>query len=450
MKITQSKAKDLVAKLTVEVSASDYLEKVNDILKDYRKKVAVPGFRKGKTPMSIIEKKYKTPVLVEEVNKLIQDELYKYITDNKVQVLGSPLPLDDNQINWNECTDFEFLYEVGLSPDFDVKITKKDKLDYHKIDVDAKLVKQYCDDIAKRNGEMNSVDISKEEDLVFCAITQLDENGSVILDGISNEASVSMQHISDKEIKKRFIGLKVNDMLNVNVLQAFNNHTDLAAMLSISTEEVKNLSFKDFQFTVKRINRLKPAELNKELFDKVFPTDNIKDLKKFKNRIKKEIENQFVNETDKMLKNDVVTYLIDKLQLKLPDEFLKRWLLKTSKQPINKDLLDKEYDMYSKSLQWQLIENKILETYNIKVDNNAVVDYTKDMLVLQMKQYGQEEQDDKKLTEIANNILQNKDEKKKIYDRIFDEKTLTVYKENFKLTEKSVSYDDFIKLASGK
>jgi len=450
MKITQSKAKDLVAKLTVEVFSSDYTKQVDNILKDYRKKVVVPGFRKGKTPMSIIEKKYKESVIVEEVNKLIQDDLYKYITENKVKVLGSPLPLDENQINWKEAKDFEFFYEIGLSPEFDLKITKKDKLDYHKINVDSKLVKQYCDDIAKRNGEMNNVDTSEEGDLVFCSIAQLDVKGEIVLDGISNEATVSMDHISDKNIKRKFIGLKMNDILNINVMKAFTNHTDLAAMLGISTEEIKTLYSAEFQFTIKKINRLKPAELNKELFGKVFPTEKITEIKKFKDRIKKEIENQFVHETDKMLKNDVVTYLIEKLKLKLPDEFLKRWLLRTSKQPINKDLLEKEYDMYSKSLQWQLIENKILETYNIKVDNNTVVDYTKDMLAIQMKQYGQQEKDDKKLTEIANNILENKEEKKKIYDRILDERTLKVYKENFKLIEKSVSYDDFIKLASGK
>jgi trigger factor len=272
MKITQSKAKDLVAKLTVEVSASDYTEQVENILKDYRKKVVVPGFRKGKTPMSIIEKKYKESVIVEEVNKLIQDDLYKYITENKVQVLGSPLPLDENQINWKEAKDFEFLYEIGLSPEFDLKITKKDKLDYHKINVDSKLVKQYCDDIAKRNGEMNNVDTSEEGDLVFCSIKQLDAKGIIILDGVSNEATVSMDHISDKGIKRKFIGLKTNDILNINVMKAFTNHADLAAMLAISREEIKTLSSVDFQFTIKKINRLKPAELNKELFAKVFPT----------------------------------------------------------------------------------------------------------------------------------------------------------------------------------
>lgn len=450
MKITQSKAKDLMATITVELVAADYSEKVDKVLKDYRKTADVPGFRKGKTPMAIINKKYRTSVIVEEVNKLLQDELYKHISAEKVRVLGSPMPIDETPIDWENTEDFTFQYEVGLAPEFDVKITAKDKLNYYKIKADAKLVDGYCTDIAKRYGKMSNPEVSVEGDLIFCAIAQLDVDGNVMSNGISNEATVAMEYIADAKIKKQFVGVKKDDVLKVNVMKAFTNHSDLGSMLNVSHDALHNLTSEEFQFTVKNINQLAPAELTTELFDKVYGEGTVKDVKEFKAKVQEEAEGQFVGESDRMLKNDIVTYFIEKLKLQMPDDFLKRWLVQTSEQPITMEMLATEYDMYAKSLQWQLIENKILENYEVKVTQEDVLNQTKKLIGSQMKQYGQPEGDDAQLTDIATNILKNEEERKKIYDQIFDERTLVVYKENFKLTEKNVTYDEFVKLASGK
>ncbi|MEZ7929329.1 MAG: trigger factor, partial [Flavobacteriales bacterium] len=444
------KAKDLMATITVEVAAADYTEKVDKVLKDYRKTADVPGFRKGKTPMAIINKKYRTSVIVEEVNKLLQDELYKHISAEKVRVLGSPMPIDETPIDWENTEDFTFQYEVGLAPEFDVKITAKDKLNYYKIKADAKLVDGYCTDIAKRYGKMSNPEVSVEGDLIFCAISQLDVDGNVMSNGISNEATVAMEYIADAKIKKQFVGVKKDDVLKVNVMKAFTNHSDLGSMLNVSHDALHNLTSEEFQFTVKNINQLAPAELTTELFDKVYGEGTVKDVKEFKAKVQEEAEGQFVGESDRMLKNDIVTYFIEKLKLQMPDDFLKRWLVQTSEQPITMEMLATEYDMYAKSLQWQLIENKILENYEVKVTQEDVLNQTKKLIGSQMKQYGQPEGDDAQLTDIATNILKNEEERKKIYDQIFDERTLVVYKENFKLTEKNVTYDEFVKLASGK
>ena len=450
MKLTQSKAKDLMATITVEVKAADYSERVEKVLKDYRKTAEVPGFRKGKTPMGIINKKYRTSVIVEEVNKMLQDALYKHITAEKVRVLGSPMPIDEKPIDWENDEDFTFEYEVGLAPEFDVKITAKDKLNYYKIKADAKLVDGYCNDIAKRYGKMSNPEASIEGDLIFCTIEQLDVDGIVMNNGIKNDATVAMDYIADKKIKKQFVGVKTDDLITVNVMKAFTNHSDLGAMLNVDHAAIHNLTSEEFQFTVKNVNRLEPAELNVELFDKVYGPGAIKDEKEFKAKVKSEAEAQFVGESDRMLKNDVVTYFVDKLKLAMPNEFLKRWLVQTSDQPITMEMLETEYDLYAKSLQWQLIENKILENHSIKVTQDDVLAHTKVLISAQMKQYGQPEGDDKQLTDIATDILKNEEERKKVYDQIFDERTLAVYKENFKLTEKSVSYDEFVKLASRK
>jgi len=450
MKITQSKVKKMMSSITVEVEESDYIGKVDTTLKKYRKDAVIPGFRKGKTPMSIISKQYKVSVVVDEVNKMIQDELYKHITDNKVRVLGSPMPMGNEEIDWVNSVDFKFEYEIGLAPEFDVKLGNKDSLNYYNITAEDKLVDNYCTDIAKRYGKMSNPEVSEKGDMVFCTISQLDVNGVLMENGISNDATVSIDVIVDKKNQKKFIGLKKDDHLILNVVSVFENKTDLAAMLNISAEELTGLASEEFQFTVKQVNRLAPSELNPELFAKVYKEESIKDVKAFKAKIKEEAENSFIVESDRMLKNDVVTFFINKTKLKLPDEFLKRWLVKTSEKPLTMEQVEQEYDMYSKSLKWQLIENKILEEHEIKINNEDLLEHTKKMVAFQMKQYGQPSTDEKQLLDISENILKNDDERKKISDQLFDERTLVIYKEIFKLKNKSISYDDFVKLASEK
>lgn len=450
MKITQSKVKNMMSSIIVEVEESDYIEKVDAALKKYRKDAVIPGFRKGKTPMSIISKQYKVSIVVDEVNKMIQDQLYKHITDKKVRVLGSPMPMSSEEIDWVNSVDFKFEYEIGLAPEFDVKLSGKDSLDYYNIKAEEKLVDNYCTDIAKRYGKMSNPEVSEKGDMVFCAINQLDVNGVLMKNGISNDATVSIDVIEDKKNQKKFLGLKKDDNLTLNVVSTFTNQTDLAAMLNISADELKGLVSEDFQFTVKQVNRLAPSELNEELFAKVYKEESIKDVKIFKAKIKEEAENSFIVESDRMLKNDVVTFFVNKTKLKLPDEFLKRWLVKTSEKPLTMEQVEQEYDMYSKSLKWQLIENKILEEHEIKINNEDLLEHTKKMVAFQMKQYGQASSDEKQLLDISENILKNDDERKKISDQLFDERTLVIYKEIFKLKNKSISYDDFVKLASEK
>ena len=451
MKVTQSKTKDLMATLKVEVVEKDYRENVDKILKDYRKTALMSGFRKGKTPMSMINKKYKTAVTVEEVNKILQDEMYKHISENKVKVLGSPMPKkSEKAIDWEKDNDFSFEFEIGLAPDFDVKITKKDKLNYYNIKAGEKLLDNYCNDIAKRYGKMGNMDVSEEGDLVFCNIEQIDVDGKVMENGIKNEATVSMDFIADKKIKKQFVGVKSGDSFKINVIKAFTNHSDLGAMLNVKHEAIHNLSSEEFQFTVKNINRLTQAELDVELFDKVYGEGNVKTLKEFRAKIKEEAEMSFVAESDRMLKNDVVSHLLEKNKFDIPDDFLKRWLVQTSEQPITLEQIESEYDMYSKSLKWQLIENKVNEKYDIKIEQEEIITHAKNLISGQMIQYGQPVLDDEKLNEIADSILKKEEERKKIVDQLYDQKSLAVYKENFKLMDKDISYDDFVKLASEK
>merc|ERR1712166_617826 len=328
-------------------------------------------------PMSIISKQYRTSTFVDEVNKMMQDNLYKHITDNKVRVLGSPLPISNSEVDWVNEVDFKFEYEIGLAPEFDVKLNGKDSLTYYKITAENKLIDNYCNDIAKRYGKMSNPEVSVEGDMIFCSINQLDLNGELVEKGISNDATVSMDVIIDKKIKNKFIGIKKEDVLVLNVNSVFSNKTDLAAMLNISVEQLQGLASDSFRFTVKQVNRLAPSEFDKELFIKVYKDETIETEKQFREKIKEEAELSFVVESDRMLKNDVVTFFIKKTKLNLPDEFLKKWLVKTSENPLTIEQVEKEYDMYSKSLRWQLIENKVLEEYEIKINNEDLLNHTK-------------------------------------------------------------------------
>ena len=450
MNITESKPKNQVIIITIEINEEDYLDKVDAALQNYQKNAVVPGFRKGKTPLSIISKKYRVNLLVEEVNKIMQDSLYKYLNSSKQKVLGSPLLIDNQNINWNSDQDFIFKYEMGIAPEFTVNITKKDKINYYNIKANKEIVDNYCSDIAKRYGKMISADVSEEGDLLFCKIDQLDDADRIIKDGVSSEATVSLEFISNKSVAKRFIGVNIGDVIQADVRDAFKNETDLASMLKISKDKLSLLGNYIFQFTVKSINRMQSAKLEEELFKKVYPDQDISSLKLFRSKIKNEAEKHFITESDRMLKNDVVTYLLDKNNMVLPDIFLKRWLLKTSEQPITEEILESQYEMYSKSLKWQLIENKIIEENKIKVDEENVKEHVRELIKIQMQQYNQSLSNDEEINKIVENILKNEKERKKIYDQIYDQKTMLLYKEKFNLDKKSISYNDFVKLASEK
>ena len=444
MNITQERIDDLNALLKVQISAADYQDKVEAVIKNYRKTANIPGFRKGKVPVGQIKKMYGKAILVEEVNKLIQEAIYNYITENKIEVLGNPLPTTTD-LDWDNTTDFNFEFEMGLSPAFEVNMDKKSKFDYYKIEADKKMVDHYTSDMAKRYGSMTNPEKSEKADLIMGEFTQLDSEGNVLEDGINHSASVALDIVSDKKAQKVLTGVTKDDEVVVKITNKFSS--DVAHMLNISKEDAENLN-SDFRFKIKSINRMTPAEMNQDLFDKVFGKDEVKNEKEFKAKIKEEVEKSFVGESDNKLKNDVILHLIDKVNLELPDTFLKKWLVQTNENGLTAEQVEAEYEQYSKSLKWQLIENKIIKDNDLEVKNEDVVAHTRELIVQNFAQYGQPAPEDKKLDEIAAQVLTNEEERKKVYNQLYDAKTLMLYKEKFKLTEKTVTYDEFVKLAS--
>ena len=446
MNITQEKIDALNAKLKISVEAADYQEKVEQVIVNYRKTASVPGFRKGKIPMGQVKKMIGKSVLIDEVNKLLQEAIYKHITDGKLEVLGNPLPLT-TEVDWDNDSNFSFEYEMGMAPEFSVPLDQKGKFDFFKIVADTKMVDHYTTDMAKRYGKMTQPEKSALTDLMMVEFFQLDDSGAVLEGGVTHTSSVALDIVLNKKVQKSLVGLQKDSEVVVRINKDFSN--DAHHMLNISKEEIEVLDA-DFKLLIKSISRMEPADLDQDLFDKVFGKDEIKTAKAFKAKIKEEVEKSFVSESDNKLKNDVILHLIKKVKLDLPDEFLKRWLVASNENGLTMEQVELEYSQYSDSLKWQLIENKIIKENDLEVKNEDVIAHAKELIIRNFTQYGQPAPDDDKLNEISMKVLENEEERKKVYNELYDGKTMGLYKEKFKLTEKEVSYDDFVKLATDK
>lgn len=451
MNITKEKVDDLNAVLKVKLEQADYQDKVDKILKDYRKKANIPGFRKGHVPMSLIKKQYGTGVLVDEINKILSESLHKYITEEKLDILGNPLPKLDEQenIDWKNQTDFEFNYEVGLAPQFDLALNKF-KFDYYKIKVTEKDIDKYVNDVAKRYGKMTNPEVAAEDDMLYGKFEELDGSGNVLEGGITHNSVLIIKSVTDKKLQKTLISAKAGDTFDLDPKTVSEHESDQAAAIGVNVSDLKNIISK-FRFTTEKINRVIPAEVNKDLFDKVYGPDVVKDEKEFRAKIADELNRGLSVDADRKLKSDIQDEIIKKLKLDLPNEFLKRWIKASNEKPITDEQLENEYDDYAKGLKWQLIENKIIKDNNIKVTPEEVLEHTKGLLKQQMAGMGMPGgDDDEQLTETANRVLQNEEEARNIYMMMYDNKLMTLYKNTFKLKEKEVTYDDFIKLAYEK
>ncbi|MFC2100589.1 trigger factor [Bacteroidota bacterium] len=450
MNITQERIDDLNAVVKVEISVEDYEENVNKVLKDYQKKSNIPGFRPGKVPIGLIKKQYGTAVTLEEINKILSESLTKYITDNKLNILGNPLPNEDKKqdIDVEKQKDYEFYFDIGLAPAVDLELSENIKVDYYTIIVEDKVVDKYFDDIRKKYGTPVNPDTTEEGDVVKGDILEIDEEGKPKGDGIQNETSISIDLIKDKNIKKKFIDVKTGTKIIFNPLKATDNATETAAMLGVVKEKVENLK-SEFEFKINEISRIEPAEVNEEFYKKVYPQDEIKDEKAFRERIRKDAQTTFAKESDSLFVRDVSTKLIEITAPDLPDDFLKRWLLNNNEK-ITKEQIDKEYDNYAKSLKWQLVENKLIKDHNLEVAEEDIRNHVKEYLGIHMFKSGEENQDDEQMNKIVDMVLQNEEESKKITDQLMDKRLFNLFKSTVKIKNKEVTYDEFIKLVTDK
>lgn len=446
--ITLENIDELNALLKVEVKEEDYRSDVEKLLKDYRKKANLPGFRAGKTPMGLIKKKYGISAKVERINQMLTEEMNSYLQNEELNFLGNPLPVMQD-INWESDKDFVFEYEMGLIPEFDVKITKRNKLNYYKISVDDTMVDKYANDIALRYGKMIQPDAAAEGDMIHGEFQELDAEGNVVEGGIQHKSTIMTDKIESEDVKKQFIDSGVGTRVEFNPKNAFSNETDLAAMLGIEVDALEGLSEK-FAYSIESVQRMEPAEINEELFAKLYPDNSVTTEEEFRAKLRAEAEGMYSNESDMRFKNDAVEYLLNKISFDLPDGFLKKWIKANQENPISDEDLDKEYENYKKSLRWQIIEGHIAKENEIKIENEELKSETSKLVKLQMAQYGQSEVDENTLNGIVDNVLNNEEERKNIAQRVFDGKIISLFKEQFKIEEASVTMDEFIASVQGK
>ena len=437
MKITSNYIDDLNGKIIIEVEKKDYSEQVNSTLKEYSKKANMPGFRKGNVPIGLIRKQHGKAITMDEVNKLIQKELQNYIKDNEIDMLGGPIPIAQENINW-DSDKIIFEFEVGLTPKFDIKLKFKKPITHYVIKADEKMVSDQLISIQKQYGKLKAKDKIEKD----CEITGL----FTYNDEIKNSSSFNINSIKDKKQSEKMLGLRVGESVELKTKNLFNDNHELIRVLDITHERSKEIDIV-IKLDIHEINYKEPADLDQELFDKVYGKDIVKNVTDLKKKISDDIEKQFVNQSDQKLMNDIIEHLINNTKFKLPSKFLIKWIKINSKKELSEDEAKQEYEKSEKGMKYQLIESKLVSENNLQVNFDDLKSYTKDLIKNQMIQYGQPNPSEKELDGIVARVLQNKDEIKRLTEQLTSNRILSFFKENANIKIKNILYEEFIKEA---
>ncbi|MEE4259067.1 MAG: trigger factor [Bacteroidales bacterium] len=447
MNITKEAVNDLNAIIHINLKEEDYIEEVNSQLADYRKKASIPGFRPGKVPMGMVKKMYGKSVLLDAVNKKVSEGLNNFIIENKLNILGYPLPNPEKSttIDFDTQKDFDFYFDIGISPEFEFELSEEIKVPYYKIKVTAKEVDKAINDVKLRFGEEEHPEKAEITDALQGRFTEVDENGEVINDGIKNDGYIRIEDVKLKTIQNKLVGSKIGDKVVINLMKAFKDESKVKSLLNLHDGPDNKLSA-DYEFEVTSVIRVQEAKVNEDLFKKVYPNDDIKEEKAFKTKVKADLSAHYSRDTDRQFLADTINEVIKANDLQLPDEFMKRWLLENNKDKMTREQLDEQYDSYAKTFKWQLIESKLQEQLGdeIKVSENEVRDKVK----AYFKTMGGDADSNPQIEAIVDSVLQNQEEKQRIYNDLLDEKFIKSFKEHVKIQEKEVDSEKFFEIAS--
>ncbi len=436
MNITRENIDELNAVVKVDIAKEDYAGKVDKILKDYRKNANIPGFRKGHVPMGMVKKQYGQAVLVDEVNKLLQDSLNKYLTEEKLDVLGNPLPKEQENFDWDK-ENYSFEFELGLAPEFEVNLDLKKPVTKYNIVADDKMVNDQIESIQKQYGKLKTKDVVEEGDTVAGTFKNEEE-------GIENDSTIELANIKGKRNLNKFVGAKVGDTITLKTKGLFEDDHALINHLKIDHDKAHDLDI-EVEFTISEINERELADLDQELFDKLFGKDKVTSVTELKEKIKEDAAKQFEQQSDQQLMNDITEALIEATKFELPKEFLQKWIQTVGEKPLTEEEAAEEYEKSEKGLRYQLIEGKVVNENNLNVDFNDLKSFTTEKIKQQMAQFGQMDPSEKELDDIAARILSNQDEVKRLSEQLMNEKLLEFYKEKMKFDEKEVTYEEFVK-----
>ena len=429
MKITKEDIDALNSVVKIDITANDYQDKVDTQLNDYRRKANIPGFRKGHVPMSLVKKQYGKSVMIDEVNKFLQDSLSKYLVAQKLDVLGNPLPKMQE--------DFSFEFELGLAPQFEVNLKPKKGIQAYKIIADDKMIENQILNMREQYGKLITQSEIEENSNVTGTFSNEEKE-------LEKKSTFKLEKIKGKVNTKKFLGKKVGDVLELISKNLFEDDHMLMNVLGLSHEEAHDFEA-PLKFAIEEITQTELCELNQELFDKIYGEGLIKSEEEFKTRLKEDAEKQFASQSDQQLLNAVTESLIENTEFDLPAEFLKKWLAVSGEKPMTTEQAKEEYEKSEKGLRYQLIEGKLMSDNDLQISYDDLKDYTRGFVKAQMAQFGDSAIGDKELDDIVNRVLSNQDEVKRLSEQMKNEKLLTFFKENVKLKTKEVTYENFIK-----
>lgn len=444
MKISLENKDKVSGLLNVTIEKEDYQEKVEKVLKDFRKNAQIPGFRKGKVPMGLIRKQHGLSVLVEEVNKLLSDGIYKYIQENEIRVLGNPMPNEEEQkeINFETMDNFEFVFDLALAPEIKADVSKDDKVDYYTITISDEMIDEQVDSYRSYTGEHQNVDSYEDKDMLKGHMAELDEEGNIKEGGIRVEDTVMMPSaMKVEEQKSIFENAKLNDVLIFNPHTAFEgNKAELSSLLQLKDKEEAEELKSNFSFQISEIKRFVDGEINQELFDKVLGEGVVSTEEEFKEKIKEQLAYKFGVESDYKFQNDLRQLLLNKAgEVSYSDDLLKRMFNQEQKE----EMSEEDYQKSLKDLTQHLIEEELVKKYEVKIEEADVQETAKSVARLQMLQYGALAMPDAIIENFAQNMLQDEKSANMIISRAINEKLTAVLKEKVTLNEKEISFDEF-------
>ena len=450
MKVSFENPDKINGLLTITVEEADYKNEVDQTLKDYRKKANVPGFRPGQVPMGMIKRQYGGAVKMDTINKIVGEQINKYITDNKINMLGQPLASEAQQPQDLEKEGpYTFIFDIAVAPEFEIELTSKDKIDYYDINVDDALIDRQVEMFASRLGKNVDVEEYADGDVIKGDLRELDKKGNTKEDGLTVEAAMVMpEYIKAAAQKKLFKGAKVGDIIIFNPRKAYkDSDAEMAALLKIEKDKLAEHEG-DFSYQITNIQRFENHAIDQELFDQTFGKDQVKDEKAFRAKIAEGLKGQLEMDSDYKFLQDVRKYAEEKVgQLTYPDALLKRMMKENNKEK-DQEFIDKNYDASIKELTWSLIRNRLSEKAQVKVNDEDVRNAARETARVQFAQYGMNNVPDEYVNNYADELLKKQESVQQFVDRAIDLKLIEAFKKTVKLNKKSISLDDFNKMMS--
>ncbi|MDP3397906.1 MAG: trigger factor [Bacteroidales bacterium] len=434
MKITQKNVDDLTMVVTMNIEKDDYKEKTKKILSDYRKNADIKGFRKGMAPMGMIEKMHGKSAMLDAVNNLISDGLNNYITDNKINILGEPLPHEDEKknIDWENDTEFEVSFDLAIAPKIELELSSKDKITYYEPNITDEEKAKFRSNLLRQFGTLVNTDAIEEDDFIIADLIQ----GETRIEG----TYVALRSIADKKIKKSFIGKKSGDELTIDVNKAFENETDRAAMLKIKKEELATIE-PNYTVVVKEVKRFAEAEVNQDFYDKAFGAGNVKSEEEFDSKIVDRIKSEFAQESDYRFMLDAREALIEKAAIALPEQFLKRWLHNANEGKFTMEEIEKDFGLFLKDFRWQMIRQFITNEQKIQITREHLLDHARKIAAYQFAMYGLQNAPQEQIDTYAESLLKNEKEGRRIIEKVEDDLVLEYVRSVVTLDKKSITIE---------